>query len=62
MNNDKELKILAKTSFGMEEVLIEELKALGVTNAEKGVRAVTFYGNKKLKTLIGKIFLMLNKL
>ena len=48
MNNDKELKILAKTSFGMEEVLIEELKALGVTNAEKGVRAVTFYGNKEL--------------
>lgn len=48
MNNDNELKILAKTSFGMEDVLMEELKQLGATNIEKGVRAVTFYGNKEL--------------
>lgn len=42
------MKIVAKTSFGLEDVLIEELKALGVTKYEKGVRAVTFYGNKEL--------------
>ena len=48
MNNDREMKIVAKTSFGLEDVLIEELKALGVTKYEKGVRAVTFYGNKEL--------------
>jgi putative N6-adenine-specific DNA methylase len=48
MNNDKELKIIAKTSFGLEDVLIEELKQLGVSKFEKGIRAVTFYGNKEL--------------
>lgn len=48
MNNNNELKIVAKTSFGLEDVLIEELRDLGITKVEKGVRAVTFYGNKEL--------------
>ena len=47
MNTDQPLKIIAKTSFGLEDVLIEELKQLGVTDYEKGIRAVTFYGNKE---------------
>ncbi len=48
MDNEKQYKILVKTSFGLEDVLIEELKELGVTDYEKGVRAVTFYGNKEM--------------
>ena len=47
MNTDQPLKIIAKTSFGLEDGLIEELKQLGVTDYEKGIRAVTFYGNKE---------------
>lgn len=45
---ENELKIIAKTSFGLEDVLIEELEQLGVTKFEKGIRAVTFYGNKEM--------------
>ena len=37
MNNDTPLKIIAKTSFGLEDVLIEELKELGVTKLEKEI-------------------------
>jgi 23S rRNA (guanine2445-N2)-methyltransferase len=48
MNIENEIKIVAKTSFGLEDVLIEELKQLGVTNFEKGIRAVTFHGNKEM--------------
>jgi len=45
---ENELKIIAKTSFGLEDVLIEELKQLGVTKFEKGIRAVIFYGDKEV--------------
>ncbi len=48
VNNKESFKIIAKTSFGLEDVLIEELKTLGVTQYEKGNRAVTFYGNKEM--------------
>jgi len=48
MNLEKQYKILAKTSFGLEDVLMEELKELGITEFEKGIRAVTFYGNKEI--------------
>jgi len=41
-------RLLAKTSFGFEELLIEELNSLGVTKAEKGVRAVMFEGDHAL--------------
>jgi putative N6-adenine-specific DNA methylase len=48
MNNENQIKIVAKTSFGLEDILIEELKQLGVTDYEKGIRAVTFYGSKEM--------------
>lgn len=47
MNNNESFQIIAKTSFGLEDVLIEELKALGVKEWEKGNRTVTFSGNKE---------------
>ncbi len=48
MNNENVFQIIAKTSFGLEDVLIEELRALGVKDCEKGNRAVTFSGNKEM--------------
>lgn len=36
--------MLAKTSFGFEELLIEELKSIGATDIKKGTRAVFFSG------------------
>ena len=47
-NDQKEYKMLAKTSFGLEEVLVEELKALGVAYPEPQNRAVAFTGNKEM--------------
>ena len=44
---DRKKKIIAKTSFGLEDVLIEELKELGITEIEKANRAVTFYATKE---------------
>lgn len=44
---DRKKKIIAKTSFGLEEVLIEELTELGITEIEKANRAVTFYATKE---------------
>ena len=48
VNDNGSFQIVAKTSFGLEDVLIEELKALGVKEWEKGNRAVTFSGNKEM--------------
>lgn len=45
--HDREFKIVAKTSLGLEEVLEEEIKELGISKIEKGNRAITFYANKK---------------
>lgn len=45
MTNEKEFKIIIKTSFGLEEVLNEELKQLGISNIETGNRVVSFNGN-----------------
>lgn len=45
MITEKEFKIIIKTSFGLEEVLIEELKQLGICNIELGNRFVSFTGN-----------------
>lgn len=39
-------KMLAKTMFGFEELLEKELKDLGALNVEKGVRSVSFEGDK----------------
>lgn len=38
--------MIAKTFFGFEEVLAQELKNLGAQNIEEGVRMVSFYGDK----------------
>ncbi|MBL7755175.1 MAG: RNA methyltransferase [Chitinophagaceae bacterium] len=38
----------AKTLYGLEEILAQELKSIGAEKIEKGVRAVHFYGNLKL--------------
>jgi len=45
--DDRKKRIIAKTSFGLEDVLVSELEDLGITNIEKGNRAVTFYGDKQ---------------
>lgn len=45
LNDSKKFKILAKSSFGLEEVLAKELKELGIGNAEILNRAVQFEGN-----------------
>ncbi len=45
MINEKEFKIIIKTSFGLEEVVIKELVELGINNAIIGNRAVSFTGN-----------------
>lgn len=39
---------LAKTLFGLEDVLAAELEELGATNIKTGARHVTFTGDKKL--------------
>ncbi len=46
-SNDRKKKILAKTSFGLEEVLAEELRQLDISQIEVGNRAVTFYADKE---------------
>ncbi len=44
---DKETNILVKTLFGLENVLENELKALGFKEIRKGSRAVSFKGGLK---------------
>lgn len=41
------MRIVAKTSFGLEEVLVEELKQIGVTEVQVATRAVIFEGTKE---------------
>ena len=41
-------KMVAKTMAGLEEVLAEELTAIGAQNVEPLYRAVSFEGDKKL--------------
>src|SRR5450631_395417 len=40
-----ELQLIAKTIFGLEQVLSDELKVLGANNIEIHNRAVSFTGN-----------------
>jgi putative N6-adenine-specific DNA methylase len=47
MIKENKFKIIAKTSYGLEEVLVEELKQLGINEAEVVTRAVIFEGNKE---------------
>ncbi|PZD77029.1 class I SAM-dependent RNA methyltransferase [Mesonia sp. K7] len=39
-------KMVAKTLYGFEDVLAQELKNLGAIDVQKGVRNVSFYGDK----------------
>ena len=39
-------KMIAKTFFGIEKVLKEELISLGAQNVECGKRMVSFFGDK----------------
>ena len=41
------MRIIAKTSYGLEEVLVEELRQIGVTEVELATRAVMFEGTKE---------------
>ncbi|MFJ1492125.1 class I SAM-dependent RNA methyltransferase [Capnocytophaga canis] len=43
---EKNYRMLAKTFFGFEDILADELRNLGATNVEKGVRVVSFEGDK----------------
>ena len=43
MTND--FKMIAKTFFGFEAILADELLKLGAKNIQKGVRNVSFYGD-----------------
>lgn len=38
--------MLAKTFFGFEEILAQELRELGAQNVQKGIRSVSFEGDK----------------
>lgn len=46
--SEEKLELIAKTFFGLEEVLAEELKALGAVKIIKHNRAVSFHGDKEL--------------
>ena len=48
MNKIENQKYVAKTLFGLEEVLAEELNTLGAKNISVAKRAVYFEGNKEL--------------
>ncbi len=48
MQSENKFQITVKTSFGLENVLAQELKSLGITELEIGNRVVTFYGDKTL--------------
>ncbi|MFT7066999.1 MAG: putative N6-adenine-specific DNA methylase [Sediminicola sp.] len=42
---DNNFKMVAKTLFGFEEILAKELRNLGASNVEEGVRSVSFVGD-----------------
>jgi len=41
----KNFKMLAKTLYGLEDLLVDELRKLGASNIEKGTRSVSFEGD-----------------
>ena len=47
MKSENKFKIIAKTSYGLEEVLAQELKELGIKEVEIVTRAVIFEGTKE---------------
>ena len=44
----EKLKLVVKTSFGLEDILLRELTDLGAQKAEKGIRVVTVEGDRRL--------------
>lgn len=44
----QQFEIIAKTSFGFEEILAQELREIGAKDIEVMNRAVSFYGDKKI--------------
>lgn len=47
-NSSEFAELIAKTSFGFEDILAEELQKLGAKNIRKSTRAVLFEGNQKI--------------
>ncbi len=47
MQNEN-FEMVAKTLYGLEEILAEELKSLGADNLHTGRRMVSFTGNMEL--------------
>ena len=45
---DEQFDMIAKTLFGLEDILAEELRALGADAVETGRRMVAFRGNKAM--------------
>ena len=45
MTDNNDFKMVAKTFFGLEDVLSDELLTLGAKKIEKGVRNVSFFGD-----------------
>ena len=43
---ENNFRMIAKTFFGFEEILANELKMLGAQDVEQGVRMVSFKGDK----------------
>jgi len=43
---DKNFKMVAKTLFGFEEILVKELQQLGAQDIQQGIRMVSFVGDK----------------
>ena len=41
-----DFKMVAKTFFGLEDILENELLSLGAKSVKKGIRSVSFYGDK----------------
>jgi len=42
---DKNFKMIAKTLYGLEDILVNELRKLGASGIEAGTRNVAFYGD-----------------
>ena len=47
-NSEEKFELIAKTFFGLEEVLAKELDGIGAVKIVQHNRAVSFYGNKEL--------------
>ena len=53
---EKNYKMVAKTFFGFEDILADELRNLGAMHVTKGVRSVQFEGDKGVFAVLGHGF------